>query len=116
MKIAAAALTALSLSLSLSFATIPAFAADAGSAALIAMGEINGIALACQQPAIVSRSRNAVTNIAPKTRANGEIFENATNAAYLEQGKGAPCPDTAGFNAALGDAEKRLQAAFPASR
>ena len=49
MKIAAAALTALS------FATIPAFAADAGSMALTAMGEINGIALACQQPAIVSR-------------------------------------------------------------
>jgi hypothetical protein len=92
MKIAAAALAALSLSLSLSFATIPAFAADAGSAALIAMGEINGIALACQQPAIVSRSRNAVTNIAPKTRANGEIFENATNARLSRTGQGPALP------------------------
>ena len=112
MKIAAATLAALSLSLS--FATIPAFAADAGSAALTALGEINGIALACQQPAIVSRARNAVTTTAPKTRANGEVFENATNAAYLEQGKGRPCPDVASLVKRLNEAEKNLGAAFPA--
>ena len=94
----------------------PAHAADPGTAAIEAIGRINGMALACEQPAIASRARNAVTTTAPKTRANGEAFETATNAAYLEQGKGAPCPDTAGFNAALGDAEKTLQAAFPASR
>jgi hypothetical protein len=74
------------------------------------------MALACEQPAISSRARNAVTSTAPKTRANGEAFENATNAAYLEQGKGAPCPDAAALNTALGGAEKNLQAAFPASR
>ena len=94
----------------------PAHAADPGTGAIEAIGRINGMALACEQPAIASRARNAVTTTAPKTRANGETFENATNAAYLEQGKGAPCPDTAGFNAALGDAEKKLQAAFPLPR
>ena len=94
----------------------PAHAADPGAAAIEAIGRINGMALACEQPAIASRARNAVTTTAPKTRANGEAFESATNAAYLEQGKAAPCPDTAGFNAALGDAEKKLQAAFPAPR
>lgn len=96
----------------LSIAALPAFAADAGSAALNAMGEINGIALACQQPAIVSRARNAVTTTAPKTRANGEIFENATNTAYLEQGKGHPCPDVATLVKRLTEAEKNLSAAF----
>ena len=92
----------------------PACAADSGSEAIAAIGRINGTALACQQPAIASRARNAVTVSAPKTRANGETFENATNAAYLEQGKGAACPDAAQFSAALGTAEKNLQAAFPA--
>ena len=111
MKLALATLaTALTLS---SPAT---FAGDAGTTAIETLGKVNGIALACQQPAIASRARNALVTGAPKTRANGETFENATNAAYLEQGKGAPCPDASALNAALGDAEKKLQAAFPASR
>ena len=91
-------------------------AADAGSTAIAAIGEVNGIALACQQPAIVSRARNAVQTTAPKTRANGEAFEAATNAAYLAQGKGVACPDAATLATRLGEAEKRLQAAFPANR
>ncbi|MDP3439219.1 MAG: hypothetical protein U0989_00515 [Azonexus sp.] len=105
MKIAAVALV-------LSIAALPSFAADEGSAALIAIGEINGIALACQQPAIVSRARNAVTSSAPKTRANGEIFENATNSAYLAQGKGQACPDVPTLVKRLADAEKNLSTAF----
>ena len=100
----------------LTLPVFPAHAADPGAAAIEAIGKINGTALACEQPAISSRARNAVTSTAPKTRANGEAFENATNAAYLEQGKGAPCPDAAALNTALGEAEKNLQAAFPASR
>ena len=105
MKFAAAALA-------LSIFAAPTFAADAGNAAITAMGEINGIALACGQPAIVSRARNAVTTTAPKTRANGEIFETATNTAYLAQGKGATCPDVATLVKRLSDAEKNLSAAF----
>lgn len=91
-------------------------AADSGSAAIATLGQINGIALACKQPAIVSRARNAVQTTAPKTRANGEAFEVATNAAYLEQGKGMPCPDAATLAGRLGEAEKQLQAAFPAGQ
>ncbi len=105
MKIAAVALV-------LSIAALPSFAAEPGPAALIAIGEINGIALACQQPAIVSRARNAVTLSAPKTRANGEIFENATNAAYLKQGQGAACPDAPTLLKQINEAEKNLSAAF----
>ncbi|MGA9394322.1 MAG: hypothetical protein WCA83_05050 [Azonexus sp.] len=105
----------------LSVTVLPALAADAvtpdaGSAAIEAMGKVNGMALACKQPVIVTRARNAVIDIASKTRTNGEIFENATNAAFLEQGKGAACPDTASFVAALDEAEKKLQAAFPAAK
>jgi len=91
-------------------------AADAGTAAIETLGKINGTALACQQPAIVSRARNAMTTSAPKTRANGEAFETATNVAYLEQGKGQACPDAATLTNQLTEAEKQLQAAFPAAR
>lgn len=100
----------------LSLAAAPAFAADQGSAAIAAIGKLNGTALACQQPAIASRARNAVQTTAPKTRANGEAFENATSAAFLEQGKGATCPDAGQFATALGEAEKNLQAAFPPAK
>lgn len=86
-------------------------AADAGSDAIEALGRINGIALACQQPALVSRARNAVQTTAPKTRANGELFESATNAAYLERGQGT-CPDAASLAEQLQAAETRLQNAF----
>lgn len=91
-------------------------AADAGTTAIEALGKINGIALACQQPAIVSRARNTMTTGAPKTRANGEVFETATNTAYLEQGKGQACPDAATLTSQLSEAEKRLQTAFPTAR
>lgn len=97
----------------LSLGPISTHAADTGSEAIAAIGRLNGQALACAQPAIASRARNAVTTTAPKTRANGEAFENATSAAFLEQGKGGICPDAAQFAAALAAAEKNLQAAFP---
>ncbi len=112
MKFALSTLAATLLSLSMS----QTFAVEQGAAAIEALGKVNGMALACQQPAIASRARNALVNSAPKTRANGELFEIATNAAYLEQGKGAVCPDTASFAKALGEAEKNLQAAFPAAK
>ena len=92
--------------------TAPALANDAGNAAIASLGQIHGIALACQQPAIVSRARNAVQTTAPKTRAHGEIFEEATSAAFLGQGS-AECPSVASLNERLGEAEQRLQKAYP---
>ena len=106
-------IAALSLALALSLNVAPASATDEGSAALVAMGEINGIALACQQMAIVSRARNAVATSAPKTRANGEIFEEATNSNFLAFGKEKKtCPDAATLAQRLNEAEKRLSTAF----
>lgn len=94
-----------------------AFAAGAdATAAIEALGRVNGQALACNQPAIGSRARNALVTTAPKTRESGETFEAATNAAYLEQGGGRTCPDAAALNQALAAAEARLQAVFPAAR
>ncbi len=91
-------------------------AADEGGEAIQAMGRLNGIALACQQPALVSRARNAVITTAPKTRGNGEVFETATNAAFLEQGKSGNCPDAASLSKEIATVEKRLQESFAAPR
>lgn len=104
------------LALALCAASHATFATDEGTAAVQALGRLNGIALACQQPALVSRTRNSVVTTAPKTREIGEAFENATNAAYLEQGKGGACPDAATLASNVAAAEKRLQAAFPAAK
>jgi len=111
MKLAFATLAA-----ALTLSSPAAFAGDAGTTAIEALGKVNGIALACQQPAVASRARNALVTTAPKTRANGEIFENATNAAYLEQGKGVACPDAATLANLVGAAEKGLQSAFQGAR
>jgi hypothetical protein len=88
-------------------------AADESTAAIEALGRLNGVALACNQPALVTRARNIIVTGAPKTRSVGETFENATNAAYLEQGKGAACPDAGSLASNIAAAEKRLQTAFP---
>ncbi len=87
-------------------------ALDEGTAAVEALGRLNGIALACQQPALVARARNAVVTTAPKTRGYGEIFENATNASYLDQGKGGKCPDAATLASKMTAAEKHMQESF----
>ena len=102
------------LALSLLALTHSSHAADEGTAAVSALGELNGIALACKQPALVTRARNIIVTTAPKTREFGEIFENATNTSFLEQGKGkAACPDSATLVGQINAAEKRLQSAFP---
>jgi hypothetical protein len=96
----------------LAFLAPPAFAADAGDTAIAALGEISGIALACKQPAIASQARNAVATTVHKTRANGEVFENANNDAYLAQGKGKTCPDSPTLTKRLREAEQNLSQAF----
>ncbi|MDR2188723.1 MAG: hypothetical protein LBE62_11870 [Azonexus sp.] len=85
----------------------------AGDEAIARLGRLNGVALACEQPAIASRVRHLMQTSAPKTRGNGEIFEQATSAAFLEQGQGRECPDIAAFNRQLGDAEQALRQVWP---
>lgn len=90
----------------------PAFAgAEEATQAVEALGKINGVALACQQPALSSRARNAVQTGAPKTRAYGEAFENATNAAFLAQGQSV-CPNVNELSAQLSGAETALAKAL----
>lgn len=61
---------------------------------VVALGRLNGTALACGQQALTNRIRDLVVNVAPKTREVGEEFEAATTEGFLSQGaEGMVCPD-----------------------
>lgn len=104
-------------------AAVAGFALPAASAtdntaiegAVAELGRVHGAALACKQPALVSRARNAVQTTAPKTRAYGEIFENATSEAFLAQGQAA-CPDAQRLARQLDEAEARLDGSVKNAR
>lgn len=94
-------------------ATGLALAQEAGSEAVAALGRLNGVALACSQPALNARLREIIVNTAPKTRAVGEAFEQATHAAYLAHlQQGAACPDGKTLSEQVAAGEAALQQAF----
>jgi len=90
-----------------------ALAQEAGSDAIAALGRLNGVALACSQPALNARLREIIVNTAPKTRAAGEAFEQATQTAYLAHGQqGAACPDGKTLSEQIAAGEAALQQAY----
>lgn len=95
----------------------PAHAQDAGVAVVEELGRINGMALACKQPALSSRARNTVIYGTPKTRDFGEVFEQATSRTFLALGKGeGSCPAATELAEQLQAAEKRLSTVFAGQR
>lgn len=59
------------------------------------LGQLNGVALACQQMALSARLREILINEAPKEREIGELYEQATQISFLAQGQeGKTCPDS----------------------
>jgi protein SCO1/2 len=70
--------------------------ADPLHAAVTTLGTINGRALACGHTEVVSRAKAIVIARVAKTRELGEIFEQATSAAFLAQApRKAECPSRA---------------------
>jgi hypothetical protein len=97
----------------------PAVAAepDAGIAVIQDLGRVNGQALACSQMATSGQAKKLMIKHSPKTRRYGEVFEEATNAAYLEQGKDQDsCPKLTDFSARITEISGRLQATLPAAQ
>ena len=91
--------------------------AAAGLTSIQTLGRINGQALACSQLSISGETRSLMMKHAPKTRRYGEAFEEATNAAYLEQGKDTDkCPQAADFKTRIADVAKQLQVTLPAAK
>lgn len=95
----------------------PSFAeadAAAGLAVIQDLGRVNGQALACSEMAVSGQIKSLMIKHAPKTRRYGELFEEATNAAYLEQGKDQDgCPKRVEFAAKISELSGRLQATLP---
>lgn len=87
---------------------------EAGLAAVQDLGRVNGQALACSQMAISGKAKALMIKHAPKTRRYGELFEEATNQAFLTQGKDQDsCPSAAVFSEKLAELAGRLQASLP---
>ena len=103
----------------LTLIALPAFAEtpEAGLAALQELGRLNGQALACSQMGLSGKAKALMIKHSPKTRRYGEVFEEATNAAFLEQGKNADsCPSANDFAGRLSALSTRLQATLPATQ
>ena len=99
------------LVLSALFAVAPARAADAGDALITELGAANGVALACKHTTNVSAIKVVMIHAVPKTRAYGEVFEAATNDAFLGQ-SGEPCPTEPALSQRVHDIDTRLKAHF----
>ena len=81
------------------------------------LGRLNGIALACKQPALTDRLRQAMVHGAPKSREVGETFEQATSRSFLSQGQaGGSCPDGKQLAERVELGIAALKAAFPAGQ
>lgn len=83
---------------------IPAASSEADplQAAVTALGNINGRALACGHSEVVSRAKAIVIARVAKTRELGEVFEKATSAAFLAQvQRKAECPSRAALTVEL---------------
>lgn len=90
--------------------------AASAQAAIQELGRINGQALACQQSTAAGEARILMLRHAPKSRQYGELFEAATNGAFLEQGRDtAHCPGLATQASRLSELSARLQAVLPAA-
>ena len=92
------------------------FAADAeaGLAAVRALGGVNGQALACSEMGVAARARQLMLAHAPKTQRFGAAYEESTNAAFKAQtGSGKPCADATELTARLNELALRLGETLP---
>lgn len=98
-------------------ATVSAGEPPAALAPVLELGRLNGIALACKQPALTTRLRQAMVYGAPKSREVGEAFEQATNQSFLAQGQpGGSCPEGRQLAERVELGIAALKAAFPAGQ
>ena len=108
---------ALLVSLLLIAGTAVAADLEAGLAAIQDLGRVNGQALACGQMATSGKAKALMIRHSPKTRRYGEVFEEATSAAFLAQGKDQDgCPQPTEFSARIFELSGRLQTTLPTAQ
>jgi hypothetical protein len=87
---------------------------EAGLQAISALAQINGQALACQEPQAAARAKALMLRHAPKTARFGAVFDDGTHEAYLVQIRSnTPCPNEATLSLQLTALALKLQASLP---
>lgn len=97
-------------------AQVPAPDAEEGLRAVARLGEINGQALACDDPPTVRRAKALMLVHAPKTARFADAYDTATQRAYLAiTRREAACPEAPALATRLETVAQKLQASLPAS-
>lgn len=88
-------------------------AVDPGLAEVIALGRLNGVALACSNSEIALRIKNAMIQHAPKAPRYGMGFEQVTSTSFLDQLKlgTAACPDSPTLAGKVDEIVEKLRSA-----
>lgn len=96
-------------------ADVPARDPEAGLQAVVHLGEVNGLALACGAKEAAARAKQLMLLHAPRTSRFGVAFEQSTQSGYLGQVKGsAPCPSAAEISVRIESIALVLRETLPA--
>ncbi len=104
------------LRLAIAVLSAPTLAADAeaGLAAVKALGGVNGQALACAETKVAARAKELMLAHAPKTQRFGSAFEDATQEAFNAQTRsGSACASATELIARLNQLALQLADTLP---
>ena len=86
---------------------------DRGQDTVRRLGELNGVALACRYFDQTGRIKRILIDHLPKERVLGQLFDEVTNASFLEfVNSGRFCPSPATFSGQVDQAERALIEAY----
>ncbi len=86
---------------------------DTQQQAIESLGQLNGIALQCKRTAEMQQMKQAMVDNLPKQRSLGELYDNATNASFLDFARNnKACQDSEGFTTRVNTAIDKLNQAF----
>ncbi len=89
-------------------------ATESQMASIKALGLINGVALSCQRLEQTQRMKQAIVSRLPKVRVLGDLFDHASNDAFLAfSAEGQLCPTKSKFDAQVNAAIEVLNENFP---
>ena len=89
---------------------------ETGIKMIAELAQVNGLALACQEPQVASRTKSLMLAHAPKTARFGNAYEEGTQQSYAAQISGVvPCPSRAELLAKLDTLDQQLRIHLPAT-
>ncbi|MCP3665788.1 MAG: hypothetical protein GY696_25380 [Gammaproteobacteria bacterium] len=97
------------------FTTTLQAATESQVGAVEKLGQLNGVALSCQNLAATRRMKQALIDTVPKERYLGELFDDVSNDSFLAfQQERKLCPIKSEYNAELDEALTELHRLFGA--